>query len=57
MGWFSNSSKGGSGYGMQDRFLRGSLANAKSKGEADKIAKKEGFKNAKDAEKWLNDRS
>lgn len=45
------------GYGSADRKLAEDLSKATSKDQADKIAKADGHKDARDAESWLRDRS
>jgi hypothetical protein len=45
------------GYGTADRQLAESLSRAASKGDADKIARDNGLKDAADAARWLSERS
>lgn len=55
MGLFSGSKN--TGYGARDAKLAKDLRGAKNKAEADRIARKDGHKNAKDAKDWLKGRS
>lgn len=53
MGLFS----GSKGYGARDAKLAKDLRGAKNKAEADRIARKDGHRDAKDAKSWLRGRS
>ncbi len=45
------------GFGSKDAALAGKLDSAKTKDEADAVAKADGHKDAKDARDWLKGRS
>jgi hypothetical protein len=59
MGRFSRALTGGNpkGYGRQDRQMARALANAKDENEADRIARANGLRDARDARSWLRERS
>jgi len=50
-------SKNPRGYGRQDREMTKALARAKSPAEADRVARADGLKDARDARSWLRERS
>ena len=57
MGLFSKPAKSENGYGDTDRQLADDLRSARTKDEADKIARKGGLQDAADAAAWLRERS